>query len=40
MTENPYSQTWMRQDASLLVVFVPMKMNKVLTNYPTPDSFY
>jgi len=39
MTENPYSQTWMRPDASLLIVFVSDEDEQSFTNYPTTTSF-
>ena len=39
MTENPYSQTWMRQDASLLIVFVSDEDEQSFNNYPTTASF-
>ena len=39
MTENPYSQTWMRQDASLLIVFVSDEDEQSFNRYPTTTLF-
>jgi hypothetical protein len=39
ITENPYSQTWMRQDASLLIVFVSDEDEQSLNNYPSVSTF-
>ena len=39
ITENPYSQTWMRQDASLLIVFVSDEDEQSFNNYPSVSTF-
>jgi hypothetical protein len=36
---NPYSSTWMRPDAGLLVVFVSDEEEQSDINYPTPSNF-
>jgi hypothetical protein len=37
--DNPYSQTWMRQDASLLIVFVSDEEEQSFTQFPAPVNF-
>jgi hypothetical protein len=39
MTENSYSQTWMRQDASLLIVFVSDEDEQSITRFPIVPNF-
>jgi len=39
MTNNPYSSTWMRPDAGLLVVFVSDEEEQSTTEYPAPTDF-
>lgn len=39
ITENPYSQTWMRQDASLLIVFVSDEDEQSVTRFPMVANF-
>ena len=39
MTNNPYSSTWMRPDAGLLVVFVSDEEEQSTVQYPTPLDF-
>lgn len=39
MNHNPYSSTWMRPDAGLLVVFVSDEEEQSEIEYPTPSNF-
>ena len=39
IAENPYSQTWMRPDAALLIVFVSDENDQSNTEFPAPSSF-
>lgn len=39
IADNSYSQTWMRQDASLLIVFVSDEDEQSLNRYPAVSSF-
>lgn len=39
IADNSYSQTWMRQDASLLIVFVSDEDEQSTNRYPTVSSF-
>ena len=39
IAENPYSQTWMRHDAALLIVFVSDENDQSNTEFPAPSSF-
>jgi len=39
IADNPYAQTWMRQDASLLIVFVSDEDEQSVNRYPTTSTF-
>jgi len=39
VNNNPYSSTWMRHDAGLLVVFVSDEEEQSYANYPMPSDF-
>ena len=39
IADNPYAQTWMREDASLLIVFVSDEDEQSINRYPTTSTF-